>query len=183
MRAFQGGAVLCYIGNGKGKTTAAVGAAVRARGYGQEVLFFQFFKSSTWPSGERESLEKIGIRVVVSGRGFVGILGDTRPKGEHKKAAQKALKSVQASIRSKRFLLIVLDEIVSAVEAGLLTQKDIMNTIQIMRSLPKNAQPHLILTGHRKYPTILKHCDLVTEMKKITHPYYMGFLAIKGIDY
>lgn len=183
LRPFPGGAVIAYIGNGKGKTTAAVGLAVRAHGTGMRVLFFQFFKSEEWPSGERNALKSLGVHVEVAGKGFVGILGDSKPKQEHREAAKRALERAKGHIRSGRYDVVILDESISTVENGLLTQKDIVSLLHTQKKLPKSMQPHLVLTGHEKYRTILKQCDLVTEMKKITHPYYKGFIAIKGIDF
>lgn len=182
-KPFPGGVVIAYIGNGKGKTSAAIGVAVRARGYHKRVLFFQFFKSEEWPSGERVALKKLGVRVVVAGKGFVGILGDTKKKFEHTSAAKKALQKAGEHICSGKFDVIVLDEVMSAVEEGLLSQKDVVALIQKVHALPQKKQPHLILTGHRKYQTILKQCDLITDMRKVKHPYYKGYLAIKGIDF
>lgn len=181
LKPFPGGLTICYIGNGKGKTTAAVGVAVRAAGDGKQVLFFQFFKSPEWPSGERESLRKLGIQVEVHGKGFVGIWGDKKPKAEHQAAARAAFKKAQSLVLSGQFDVVILDELISCVEEGLLTVKDVVALIKTKRAQAKNL--HLVLTGHSKYPAILKACDVVTEMQMLKHPFYKGFLAVKGIDY
>ncbi|MFA6042510.1 MAG: cob(I)yrinic acid a,c-diamide adenosyltransferase [Patescibacteria group bacterium] len=181
LQPFPGGLTICYVGNGKGKTTAAVGVAVRAAGDGKRVLFFQFFKSPEWPSGERESLRKLGIQVEVHGKGFVGIWGDKKPKAEHQAAARAALGKAKRLLIAKKFDVIILDELISCVEEGLLSVKDVVALIQAKRDKAKNL--HLVLTGHTKYSAILKVCDVVSEMQMVKHPFYQGFLAVKGIDY
>jgi cob(I)alamin adenosyltransferase len=168
---------ISYIGDGKGKTSAAAGLAARAAGTGFKVLYLQFVKGD-WPSGERESLAKLGIEVRLMGRGFVGILGDRKPIEEHIKAAQNAKSSAIEALRSKNYDLVVLDEALSAVESDLLTEADIL---EIMDSKPEEI--HLCMTGHKRFKKIIEKADLVTEMKMIKHPYYQGILAQKGIDF
>lgn len=178
LRTFDRGLIICFIGNGKGKTTAAVGVAVRAAGYKKRVLFFQFFKSPAWPSGEQESLKKLGVKVEVQGKGFVGILGDRKPKAEHRAAAQAALVKAEKYLKSGKFDVIVLDEIISCVEVGLLSVAEVVALL-----VRKPRSMHVVITGHRKYPVILKLCDVVTDMRAVKHPFTKGFLAVKGIDY
>jgi len=172
------GLTLLYIGFGKGKTTAAVGLAVRARGWGQRVFFMQFMKEDKWPSGERAMLKKLGVTVAVVGEGFVKIRGDQKPFAIHKAAARRAYEQALKIVRSPKYDVVVLDEIVSAVESKLLSQSEVLRLIRAKRS----AQ-HLALTGHTAFPKIIAACDLVTEMRKIKHPFDQGLLAVKGIDY
>lgn len=181
--AFPHGVTIYYYGDGKGKTTAGVGVATRAVGYGWRVLFFQFFKSPDWPSGERSALKKLGIEVLTEGKGFVGILGDTKPRSVHKRAAESALLKAQKKIQSERFELVVLDEIISCVESGLLSETQVASFLDKVRRKGKGESVHLVLTGHVKYRKIEARSDLVTEMKVRKHPYYKGYLAIKGIDF
>src|SRR3989344_2399728 len=123
------GLVIVYIGDGKGKTTAAVGLAVRAAGAGKRVLFCQFVKAATatesgeWPlSSEIEILKSIPcITVKILGRGFVGILGDTKDKEIHKTAAQEGLEWLQLSLKSGDYDLVIADELISAIEVEILT--------------------------------------------------------------
>src|SRR6266576_2951793 len=110
------GLTIIYIGDGKGKTSAAAGLAVRAAGTGFKVLYLQFVKGD-WPSGERESLAKLGVEVRLMGRGFVGILGDRKHISEHIKAAEHAKAESIKALQSKKFNLVVLDEALSAVES------------------------------------------------------------------
>src|SRR3989344_5391709 len=150
------GLIIVYIGDGKGKTSAAAGLATRAAGTGFKVLYLQFVKGD-WPSGERESLGKLGVEVKLMGRGFVGILGDRKPLEEHIKAAQVAKAEAIKYLQSQEYNLVVLDEALSAIESKLLTEEDVLE--------------------------IMEKADLVTEMKMIKHPYYSGILAQRGIDY
>ncbi len=178
LRASSKGLIIYYYGNGKGKTTAAVGVAVRAVGWGWNVLFMQFFKSETWPSGERKSLKKLGIDVKVLGEGFVGILGDKKPRHQHVLAAQRALKVAKQVVSSGKYQLVILDEIISCLEVGLLHEEDVVRLLK-----QKANETHVVLTGHKKYAKIASLADTVTEMRKVKHPYYKGFLAQKGIDF
>lgn len=181
------GLVIIYIGSGKGKTTAAVGLAVRAAGAGMRVAFNQFVKSAKatapgeWPlSSEIAVLKAIkNIKVKILGRGFVGILGDRKKKYEHKQAARAGLRFLQKQIRSGRFDVVIADELISALELKLVSLAEIKRVVKLARA-------HLVafaLTGHNKYNDLMKMADLVTEMKMLKHPYYQGILAKPGIDY
>lgn len=200
------GLIICYIGAGKGKTTAAVGLAVRAAGAGMNVFILQFIKAykdidsrkeeGEWPlSNEIEFFNAIGsyhpltpsylkrgkigkIETETIGSGFVGILGDRKQRDEHVRQALQGLERAREVMLSGDYQLLILDEIVSALELNLIEERDILELISLK---PKDL--HLVLTGHNKYPNILKVCDLVTEMKMIKHPYYKGILAQEGIDY
>lgn len=182
-RPFPHGLTVAYVGDGKGKTTAAVGVAVRAAGYGWRVLFLQFYKSSQWPSGERDALRKLGVDVEVHGEGFVGILGDSKHIRQHRLAAQRALSLAWAHLVSGKYRLVVLDEVVSCLEQKLLPTSALVSLLRKRARHAKAKHVHLVLTGHEKFSAILKLCDLVTEMKMVKHPYYQGFIAVKGIDF
>jgi cob(I)alamin adenosyltransferase len=179
------GLILIYIGNGKGKTTAAVGLAVRAAGAGKKVLFTQFVKSSNatnkgeWPeSSEISMLRNIGVTVKIFGRGFVGILGDLKNKSEHVNAARKGLDWIKKEIIEKKYDTIVADELVSAIELGLLKTEEVRGLYDLKRNFKA-----LALTGHKKYNDLVSKADLVTEMKMVKHPYYKGVIAQRGIDF
>jgi cob(I)alamin adenosyltransferase len=172
------GLAIIYIGDGKGKTTAAVGLAVRAAGSGMKVLFLQFVKGD-WVSGEKTVLERTeNIEFKMLGLGFVGILGDKKPIAKHIEAAKNALLESIKAIKSKKYDLLVLDEAISAAEQGLLSADDLL---LLIKDRPK--EMHLCLTGHKRIKKLIDAADLVTEMKMIKHPYYEGVLAQKGIDY
>lgn len=190
------GLVICYVGAGKGKTTAAMGMAVRASGDGKSVYILQFVKAKgasandikegEWPvSSEITFFDHMSYSGPIGridneqvGLGFVGILGDKKEKEIHMRAALKGIERAREIITSGEYELIILDEIISALEVGLIEERDILDLIKIKPELT-----HLVITGHNKYPKILKVCDLVTEMTMIQHPYYKGILAQKGIDY
>ncbi len=177
------GLVHAYIGNGKGKTTAAVGTVVRAAGYGWKIIFIQFMKEAKWPSGERTSLRKLGIEIFVMGEGFYKILNDVKSEDQHKVAAEKALELSQKKLLSGAYQLVVLDELGTAVEEGLLERKPVEQALKDRVKDKTARQTHLIWTGHKKLDWMLKYADLVTEMKKVKHPYDKGIIATKGIDY
>jgi len=184
------GLVICYIGDGKGKTSAAMGLAARATGAGMKVFILQFVKArrpdegkklqpGEWPiSNEIIFFEKNGIDTDQVGLGFVGILGDQKERDQHEREALKGLEMARQAISSGKYQVIILDEIISALELELLKESDILDLIA-----SKPEMLHLVITGHNKFPKIIKACDLVTEMKMIKHPYYNNILAQRGIDY
>jgi cob(I)alamin adenosyltransferase len=122
---------------------------------------------------------KIGrIKHEQVGLGFVGILGDKKEKTAHVEAAREGLAKATEILTSGEWDVVFLDELISAVEVGVLSEDDVVELIG-----KRPAHVHLLLTGHNKYDKILAHCDLVTEMKLIAHPYHKGILAQRGIDY
>lgn len=179
--------IIIYIGSGKGKTTAAVGLAVRAAGAGKKVLFCQFVKavrvreSGEWPlSSEIKILKRISnIKVKVLGRGFVGILGDRKAHKEHAEAAETGLAWLKSEIASGSYDVVIADELISAVEVKLLSVGQVRKLVEFA----KGKLAAFALTGHNKYTELLDLADLVTEMKMRKHPYYQGILAQRGIDY
>ncbi|MFC1687826.1 cob(I)yrinic acid a,c-diamide adenosyltransferase [Patescibacteria group bacterium] len=182
-KAFTKGVTIACIGDGKGKTSAAIGIATRARGYGKRVLFLQFFKSPEWPSGERAALKKLGVKVKVYGEGFVGIMGDKKKRTVHKQAALKALEASWKAIISGKYDVIIMDEAISCLEQKLFSPSHLVEVLKSKTESKKGSKVHLVLTGHKRYPTVLKYCDVVTDMKMVKHPYSKGFLAVKGIDF
>jgi cob(I)alamin adenosyltransferase len=178
MKDSKAGLTIIYIGDGKGKTSAAAGLAIRAAGTNFKVLYLQFVKGD-WPSGEREILNNLpNVEVKVMGRGFVGILGDRKPIAEHIRAAKAAMDFCIKALKSKKYDLVIADEAIAAIESDLLTVDDVY---KIIKSKPKSV--HLCLTGHKRIKKLIDAADLVTEMKMIKHPYYKGILAQRGIDF
>lgn len=167
-----------YTGEGKGKTTAALGLALRAVGYKRRVLIIQFGK--VWFTGELEGVKKLApyVKLVQGGKGFVKILNDQLPLEEHKKAAHQTFEKLISEVKSKKWNLVIADEIVGAVYAKLLT---IQQVLDLIKQKPKRLD--LVLTGHHAHPRLIKAADLATEMKPIKHPFEKGFLAKPGIDY
>lgn len=174
------GLIIVHTGNGKGKTTAALGLAVRAWGDGLRVLILQFIKGS-WKYGELETLRILGemngrMEVRRGGRGFSQ--RDTEDKAEHRKAAQEAWWEALEEITASRWDLIVLDEINYAVKFGLVEIEQVMELLD-----KKPSKLHLVLTGRDARPELIERADLVTEMRLIKHPYQKGIKAQKGIEF
>ena len=172
------GLVIVYYGCGKGKTTAALGLALRAAGYNLKVLIIQFIKG-TWLTGEMESLKKLTqIELVRTGEGFVGIIDDHKPQEDHAKAAKNALELSKTKIQSGNYDVVILDEILGAVSGGLLKTKDLLGLIKI-----NPEYTDLIFTGRHAPKKLIEKANLVTEMQEIKHPFQQGLFAKRGIDY
>ena len=175
----EDGLVIVYTGGGKGKTTAALGMALRGVGYGHKVCMIQFIKGS-WHYGEMNSSKRLvpEFELVAAGKGFVGILDDTSPKEEHEKYAEEAIEICKEKILSEEYDLIILDEINYAVNLGLIKSSSVVELIKI-----KPKELDLVLTGNHAKEEIIELADLVTEMKEIKHPFKSGKKAKKGIDF
>ena len=173
------GLVIVYTGKGKGKTTAALGMALRAAGYNHKICMIQFIKGS-WHYGEMNSSNRLepDFELIAVGKGFVGIIDDNSTKEEHRKIAQEAIKISKEKIVSEKYDLIILDEINYAVNLDLIKMDDIIELIKIK---PTNLS--LVLTGNYANSQIIEMADLVTEMKEIKHPFQLGIKAKKGIDF
>ena len=178
------GLTIVYTGDGKGKTSAALGAALRALGHGWRVAMIQFFKGD-WPVvyGELEMAKRLHpqFEVLQLGRGFVKIMGDKKPFAEHLEAAQAALQITREKMLSGQYDLLILDEVIYALgylDFKLIELKDVLNLIR-----EKPPQMHLILTGRNAPPEIIEAADLVTEMKEVKHPMKRGIPAQQGIDF
>jgi cob(I)alamin adenosyltransferase len=173
------GLVIVYTGDGKGKTTAALGMAVRAVGRGFRVLMIQFIKGS-WHYGELEGAKRLApeFEITTGGKGFVGILDDTLPFEEHRKAAAETLAFAKAQVTSGRYDLIILDEVTNAVKGELIPLEGLLDLLAV-----RPPELHLVLTGRAAHPRVIEAADLVTEMREVKHPYQQGVLAQVGVDY
>lgn len=174
------GLVIVNTGNGKGKTTAALGLGLRAWGQGLRVLILQFIKGN-WKYGELEAIGKLGDNFVIHqmGEGFVNQGSDNSGnKTEHLRAAQETLRAASLAIRSGEWDLVILDEINYAVKFELIAVSDVLDLIAA-----KPAALHLLLTGRDVLPEIVEQADLVTEMREIKHPYKQGIKAQRGIEF
>lgn len=171
--------VIVYTGNGKGKTTAALGMALRAAGHRKKTLMVQFIKNFQ-NYGELKFVKKYdcGIEIKSMGKGYVQIKGDKFPLEEHVKAAKRALQFARDEILSKKYDIVILDEINIALDKELLTVEEVAKLIQ---QKPPNL--HLVLTGRNAPKKLIQLADLVSEVKEIKHPYKKGILAQKGIEY
>ncbi len=168
------GFVQVYTGNGKGKSTAAFGLALRAAGAGLKVYVGQFIKSG--PYSETKSLKKHkkNIKVEQFGRGCM-ICG--RPKEKDIRLVQKGFNRVKKIIAEKKYDLVILDEINVALHLKLLKLKEVS---ELIRTKPKKTE--LVLTGRYAPRKIIKLADLVTEMKEVKHYYRKGISARRGIE-
>ena len=167
------GLIIVHTGDGKGKTTAALGLAVRAWGAGLKVLILQFIKGAR-RSGELVALDTLGIEIRQLGLGF--ITDENFP--EQKNSARAALETARREISSGAWDLIVLDEINYAVKFGLLDAQEILSLIKI-----RPPQMHLVFTGRAAPTELIAAADLVTEMKLVKHPYKNGVAAQSGIEF
>jgi len=173
------GLVIVYTGKGKGKTTAALGIALRAVGYNQKVCMIQFIKGS-WHYGEMTSSRRLepDFELTAIGKGFVGIMDDKSSIEDHKKIAKEALRVAQEKIQSNAYNIIILDEINYAINLGLIELEDI---IELISNKPDRVS--LVLTGNHARDELIERADLVTEMREIKHPFKSGIRAKKGIDF
>ncbi len=178
------GLILINTGAGKGKTTAALGTALRAIGNGMRVLILQFLKGS-WHYGELDSIAALAASpefkgncaIRQLGRGFVKVGGaETDP--EDQRMVDDAWAEASAAILSGEWDLIVLDEILYTIGYGMLSAELVADTLRRKPELL-----HVILTGRNAHPLLVELADTVTEMREIRHAYTRGILAQRGIEY
>jgi cob(I)alamin adenosyltransferase len=171
--------IVVYTGSGKGKTTAALGMALRAVGHGFKVLMVQFIKGE-WFYGELSSSSRLepDFELVAAGKGFVGIIDDDKPIHDHVAAAKEALQISKEKIASGKYDIIILDEINYAVNLKLISADDVLELIKMK---PKHTT--LVLTGNHASDKVIEAADLVTEMREVKHPYKQGKKAKRGVDF
>jgi cob(I)alamin adenosyltransferase len=172
------GLIIVNTGPGKGKTTAAMGTALRAVGQGMKVLMLQFLKGS-WHYGELDAVKAFGDNFVMKqmGRGFVKVGGaETDP--EDIRLVQEAWNEAREAILSGQWDLVILDEINYAIGYGMLDPAVVVETLK-----QKPEMVHVILTGRNAHPTIVDLADTVTEMRQVKHAYEKGVEAQRGIEY
>src|SRR3989344_4158028 len=166
------GLVIIYTGEGKGKTTAALGLVLRAVGYKKKCLIIQFGKA--WFTGELVGIKKLSpyVKIIQGGKGFLNILGSKVSKDTHKKVAQEAYDLLYKEVKSDKWDIVVADEIVGAVSSGVLP---LAKAVKLIKDRPERLD--LVLTGHYAPKELVKMADLVTEMQEIKHPFQKGILA------
>ncbi len=173
------GLIQVYTGKGKGKTTAAIGLALRALGHGMRVCIVQFLKKERG-SGEIEAIRKFrGIKILHAG----GVLPMRRAPNEKERkqlrqSLVKALSQCENIISSKKYDVVILDEINFAMSSGLVSPEAVL---ELMETKPGNVE--LVLTGRGAPRRVLQKADLVTHMEEVKHPFNRGVKARKGIDY
>ena len=176
------GLILINTGPGKGKTTAALGTALRAVGCGMKVLVLQFIKGS-WHYGELDAVEALGPNFVGNfvirqmGRGFVKV-GGAEADPEDIRLVQAAWEEAREAIDSGVWDLVVLDEINYAISYGMLDPAEVAEALKA-----KPEMVHVILTGRNAHPLLVELADTVTEMREVKHAYQKGILAQRGIEY
>jgi len=168
------GLVIVHTGDGKGKTTAALGMAMRAVGHGLRVAFVQFIKSAG--VGEHKAAERLApnLRIFRMGAGFV----QGEPAAEDCRAAQEALERVRRELRGGDCAMVVADEILTAVGLKLVTAAEVEALLA-----DRPARTHLVLTGRGAWPRLIERADLVTEMRLVKHPYDRGVEPQEGIEF
>lgn len=173
------GILAVMTGDGKGKTTSAIGTAVRAIGYGHKVIMIQFIKGD-WHYGEIDGIQRLSPDFTLErcGIGFYKIMGDDRPEEAHLEAARRGLIRAEEVITSGEYRLVILDEINNAVKEGLLSIDEVLSVVD-----KKPPLLHLILTGRGAHPKLIEKADLVSEVRELKHPFKKGILAQKGFDY
>ena len=165
-------------GDGKGKTTAALGVLVRAAGRGMKCCLIQFMKSKNDRYGEHESLEQLSVEVHTMGDGFTW---DTNDTAQDIETSEETWALCLEKMRSEEYDLLVFDEIVYVLDYKFLDLDKILDEVRQVRE----SQPHLhiIMTGRNAPPELIEAADLVTEMKEIKHPFYAGIYAQQGIEF
>jgi cob(I)alamin adenosyltransferase len=171
------GRFLIFTGDGKGKTTAALGLVLRASGHGQKVFILQFLKSQR-PTGERLGLIHLpGVERMSGGLGFL-----PGPKSSvfkaHQEAAEKSLNVALEMLKSGRYDLVVLDEIITAISKGVLSEDRVL---EVIRQRSKNT--HLVMTGRGMSDRLMDQADTVTQMNCLKHGLQQGLKAQPGIEY
>jgi cob(I)alamin adenosyltransferase len=170
------GLIQVYTGNGKGKTTAALGLALRAIGHGFRVLVIQFMKGNI-NYGELESAKKLSPYLVIKQMGRETFVSKNNPDPVDIKLAQEGFSFAKKAIENKEYDIVILDEINMAIDYGLIPLADLLNLLDT-----KPVEVELILTGREAKPEILERADLVTEMVERKHYYKKGIRARKGIE-
>lgn len=187
------GLVIIITGNGKGKTTSALGQALRAVGQGLKVLMIQFLKSSAI-YGEIKAAKKLfpDFEIIQAGKpctrakniykctncNFECHVNPKNPSNEDKESAQKAFILAQEKIKSGKYNLIILDEVNYVIDYGLIK---VDSVLELIKDKPQDL--HLILTGRNAPPQLVREADLVSEILEIKHPFQKGLKSVRGIDF
>lgn len=169
---------MVLTGDGKGKTTSALGMAVRAIGQGVKVVILQFLKGS-WRYGELETAARLAPDLTIRplGEGFVHV-NPAAPDPKDVSCAWQAWEVCKEAIFSGEYGMVILDELNTTISYGLLPVDEVVTALE-----RRPAELHVVLTGRDAHPRIIELADLVTEMREIKHPYRTGARARKGIEY
>ncbi len=191
------GLIYLFTGDGKGKTSAALGTIIRALANGWRVTWLSFYKEASWPIGENQLPTMLcppwsnHLEIKLLGKGFyiqknvktaavgAGLVVDDDSPETHRQAAQVVLDTAAKTLKrtKNRPNVLVLDEIGNALSDGLCTEK------QVIALLSRRGTTHIILTGRNMPTSLIELADLVSRIDKVKHPFDAGQLAIKGLDY
>jgi cob(I)alamin adenosyltransferase len=173
------GLVVVITGHGKGKTTTALGLALRACGHNLRVCIIQFMKGDLY-AGEWDGVQKLAcsIEMIATGKGFCGIQGNPYPYREHRANAQEAVRLATEKMAAGTVDVLILDEINNALHLKLV---DLDQVLGIIRNRPPAM--HLVLTGRDAHPEVIELADTVSEIREIKHAYRQGIEPQPGIDY
>ena len=178
IRKTKKGLLIVFTGNGKGKTTAALGMALRTIGHGYKVAIIQFIKGG-WTTGEEKAFKNLSSNISWHSLGE-GFTWETQDRIRDEKLVQEAWKLAKEYITNESYKLIILDEIMIAAKLGYLASEEI---ITFLKSL-NNRKNHIVLTGRGASDSIINYADLVTEMKLIRHPFKeQGIKAQKCVEF
>lgn len=172
------GLLIVHTGDGKGKTTCALGLLMRAAGRGLRCCMVQFLKSRNDRYGEHTSAEKLGIEVHTMGDGFTW---DTKNPEQDRRTARETWHLCREKLHGKQYDLLVFDELVYVLDYGMLDLDEVLEELKKARE----EQPglHIVLTGRNAAAALIEAADLVTEMREIKHPFQAGIRAQKGIEF
>lgn len=172
------GLIQVYTGNGKGKSTAAIGQAARAAGHGLKVGFISFFKDpDAFGYGEYKSLEKLGVKTFLFARKHPHFYKELNPDDVCQQC-REGLESIKELFQDQSWDMLVLDEINIAMRDGFLKEDDVLSLLQM-----KPEKLELVLTGRGVGQRIIEKADLVSEIREVKHPYSRGIKSRKGIEY
>lgn len=199
------GQILIFTGDGKGKTSAALGTAVRALGHGWSVVWVAFYKEASWGISEfalpqlLQEAHQNRFHIAALGKGFYvkkaekllhqgektikltsaqsAMIVDDNTPDEHQAAAQAALEHARQLLLEKKPQVLVLDEVCNALDDGLLAFASLKAFLQ------ERGSTHIVLTGRNAPDELIEQADLVSKIEKIKHPYDQGQLAVKGLDF
>lgn len=172
------GLLMVNTGNGKGKTTAALGVLVRAAGRELNCCMIQFMKAKNDRYGEHESLEKLGVEVHTMGDGFTW---DTQNPEQDIKTSEETWNLCVEKMRSEEYDLLVFDELVYVLDYKFLDLQKVLDEVKAIRE--KQPHLHIIMTGRNAPSELIEAADLVTEMTEVKHPFYAGIYAQQGIEF
>jgi len=178
IRKTKKGLLIVFTGNGKGKTTAALGMALRTIGHGHKVAIIQFIKGG-WTTGEEKALKDLSSKISWHSLGE-GFTWETQDRIRDEKLVHEAWELAKEYIRNESYKLIILDEVNIATKLGYLASEEIINFLKSIN----NRKNHIVLTGRGASDSIINYADLVSEMKLIKHPFKeQGIKAQKCIEF